>query len=155
MPIATLFKLAKALFLFIREMWLRDRTFRQFIHENLSLIVMSMGFVIMSVFFVHVYMIVKDQEAQISQYQFENSRLRLAYDTEVPLLREQVTLYKSRYLEAVAAASHAADPKPPPKPKHTPGKPINPPPTPTTTDRPVTTRGPSTDLVERWKRLRQ
>lgn len=151
MSIATLFKLAKALFIFVREMWLRDRTFRQFVHQNLPLIVMSMGFVIMSVFFVHVYMIVKDQEAQISQYQFENSRLQQMYDTEVPVLREQVARYKTRYLEAIAEASH----KPPatPKSKRTPGRPETPPPP--STEKPILTRGPSSDMVERWKRLRQ
>lgn len=104
MNILALAKLSKAIFLFIREMWLRDRTFRQFVHENLALIVSSLGFLVMAYLFTHVYFIVIDQEKIISEYEQKYVRLKEKYDNDVPFLKEQLEWYRDRYFELKAPA---------------------------------------------------
>lgn len=145
MATATIFKLAKALFLFFREIWLRDRTFRQFVHENLPLIVMSIGFMVMATFFVYVSLIVMDQDAQLKQRQFEMTQIQRQHAVEMATRDDQVDWYKNRIIELQArpVAPAPAGRKPPDLPR-----------TPTT-DKPTALRGPSPEMVERWKRLSQ
>ena len=61
------FKVLKALLKFILEIWLRDRTFRQFVRGNLSLIVTTLGFIIMSFMFTRVYFIALAHESTITE----------------------------------------------------------------------------------------
>jgi len=148
----TLFKMLKALALFLREMWLRDRTFRQFVHENLPLIFTSTGFVVMAALFFHVILIVKDQEKTIEDLTRSQTDLRQQIDEKVPYLTDQLAWYKEKYYDLKAgtgqqnvkeerASTKPVQPKPLPAPRQ---KPENP---------PVSNRPPSSDMVERWRRL--
>lgn len=144
----TLAKLLKALGLFVKELWLRDRTFRQFVRQNLALIVTSVGFVIMTLLFVHVFRIVKEQEVMLGRYERAQLRLQKDLDTQIPLLTERAELYRERYealketLDTKPSAPTTQVPKPPPQPR--PKQPI---------EKPLPARPPSTDLAERWRRL--
>lgn len=148
MNFLALAKLGKALFLFVREMWLRDRTFRQFVHENLALIVSTSGFLVMTVLFTHVYFIVLDQEKKIYDHEERYARLREEYDYEIPFLTEKMEWYRDRYLELKA---------PPVKSTRSPGPSRRSPqgtakktePTPKSTA-PVIS---DDDVFERWNRL--
>lgn len=144
----TLAKLLKALGLFVKELWLRDRTFRQFVRQNLALIVTSVGFVIMTLLFVHVFRIVKEQEVMLGRYERVQARLQKDLDTQIPLLTERAELYQERYealkksLETTQPTPPSQAPKPPSRPR--PKQPV---------EKPLPVRPPSTDLAERWKRL--
>ncbi len=144
----TLAKLLKALGLFVKELWLRDRTFRQFVRQNLALIVTSVGFVIMTLLFVHVFRIVKEQEVMLGRYERVQARLQKDLDTQIPLLTERAELYQERYealkksLETTQPTPPSQAPKPPSRPR--PKQPI---------EKPLPARPPSTDLAERWRRL--
>jgi len=156
MQFILLAKALKALGLFIREIWLRDRTFRQFVRDNLSLIVTSFGFIAMTVMFTHVYVIVKDQEVLLARAEREQTRLQTkidGHDIALEEARERTDWYKARYLEykdkvdnppvmAVAEIAPAV-PKPRPRPK----QPVNNP--------QAVIRTPGPDIVERWKKLSQ
>jgi len=141
-------KLVRALALFIKELWLRDRTFRQFVRQNLALIVTSVGFVIMTLLFVHVFRLAKEQEVMLGRHERQHARLQKELDTQIPLLTERAELYQARYLELKAhletlqPSTPKPEPKPPthPRPKH----PV---------EKPVPVRPPSTELAERWRRL--
>ncbi len=144
----TLAKLLKALGLFVKELWLRDRTFRQFVRQNLALIVTSVGFVIMTLLFVHVFRLAKEQEVTIGRYERVQLRLQKDLDTQIPLLTERAELYRERHealketLDNKPSTPSPQATKPPPRPR--PKQPI---------EKPISTRPPSTDLAERWKRL--
>ncbi|MNO14034.1 hypothetical protein D3C76_36740 [compost metagenome] len=147
MQVFTLFKVLKAALLFVREIWLRDRTFRQFVRENLSLIVSSLGFVIMTMMFMHVYFIVKDQEAIITKHENDHAALKSEYEPKVSFLTERMEWYRERYYELKAPKSNSPsahkEPTPPqPRPKQP-------------AEKPIANRPPPNDLVERWKRLSQ
>jgi hypothetical protein len=142
-------KLFHALFLFVKEMWLRDRTFRQFVRENLSFILVSIGFTVMTVLFVNLYIIVKDQESQlaVSEQRFNHTNQQLT-DASVRFKEQQDSIdwWRDKYLDLKDKQD-----KPPVQPvaqrTPDPGKP-KPDPVPTT-------RPPSAAFVERWKRLNQ
>lgn len=99
MGFVTLFKLLKALALFLREMWLRDRTFRQFVHENLPLIIVSIGFSIMTGMFAYLYTVARDQEEIIELHARRQTELQQEIDETVPYLTDQLAWYKERYYE--------------------------------------------------------
>ncbi|QTH80275.1 hypothetical protein PA10_00075 [Pseudomonas phage pPa_SNUABM_DT01] len=151
MQLLALFKVIKAALLFVREIWLRDRTFRQFVRENLSLIVTSFGFVIMTMFFLHVVGIVKDQEAQLVENEHSMAALKKQIESEIPFLKEKLEWYRDRYYELKAPKQPAKgnsptahkEPTPPPTPRP---KPV---------EKPTINRPPSNDIQERWKRLSQ
>ncbi|MNP17130.1 hypothetical protein D3C76_1095540 [compost metagenome] len=137
----------KALFRFIREIWLRDRTFRQFVRDNLSLIVTTVGFVIMTLMFIHVYFIVLDQEDVIAEYERTQSAMKKEIDEQIPFLTERMNWYRDRYYELKS--------KPPAQPTTTgPPVPKTPPPK-QPEEKPTVIRPPNNDLVERWKKLSQ
>lgn len=143
----TLFKVLKALFRFIREIWLRDRTFRQFVRDNLSLIVTTVGFVIMTLMFIHVYFIVLDQEDVIAEYERTQTAMKKEIDEQIPFLTERMNWYRDRYYELKS--------KPPAKPTTT-GPPVPKSPQPKQPEeKPTVIRPPNNDLVERWKKLSQ
>jgi hypothetical protein len=143
-------KLLKALALFVKELWLRDRTFRQFVRQNLSLIVTSAGFIIMTLLFVHVFRLAKEQEVMLGRYERQQIRLQKELDTKIPLLTERADLYQERY-EALRDSldTKPADPPPKPEPTKAPQRPRPKQPV----EKPVTVRPPSPELAERWKRL--
>lgn len=99
MGFVTLFKLLKALALFLREMWLRDRTFRQFVHENLPLIIVSIGFSIMTGMFAYLYTVARDQEETIELHVRRQTELQQEIDETIPYLTDQLAWYKERYYE--------------------------------------------------------
>lgn len=143
----TLFKVLKALFRFLREIWLRDRTFRQFVRDNLSLIVTTIGFVIMTIMFIHVYFIVTDQEDVIAEHERTQVALRKEIEDQVPFLTDRMNWYRDRYYELKT--------KTPDKPETT-GPPVPTKPSPKQPeDKPAANRPPNNDLKERWKRLSQ
>jgi hypothetical protein len=143
----TLFKVLKALFRFIREIWLRDRTFRQFVRENLSLIVTTVGFVIMTLMFIHVYFIVTDQEDVIAEHERAQAAMKKEIEEQIPFLTERMNWYRDRYYELKS--------KPPAQPATTgPPVPQKPQPKPPE-EKPAVIRPPNNDLTERWKRLSQ
>jgi len=156
----TLFKVLKALFRFIREIWLRDRTFRQFVRENLSLIVTSLGFMIMTFMFTHVYFIVKDQEDVIAAHESREAVMQKDID-HMDEIKERRDFYREHYYEMKARCPVPKQPSPQPTaavetppvvPKErAPSKPRPKQPAET----PAVTRPPSNDLVERWKKLSQ
>lgn len=152
MGFITLFKVLKALGLFLREMWLRDRTFRQFVRENLPLIITSFGFVVMTMLFVHVVIIVKDQEIVIAEAQRAQTEMKKELDEKIPYLTERMQWYQERYFELKSDSSSIAikseSPRSTVRTPRTP-RPKQP------VEQQVATRPPSTDLVERWKRLSQ
>lgn len=147
----TLFKLLKALGLFLREIWLRDRTFRQFVRQNLPLIVTTVGFISMTILFIHVFSIVKEQEYMLGRYERQQARLQKELDTQIPLLTERADLYQERYqalkdsLELVPPPPQVAAVQPAPS-RPRPRPPV---------EKPITTRAPSDEIVQRWKRLSQ
>jgi hypothetical protein len=142
----TLFKVLKALFRFVREIWLRDRTFRQFVRDNLSLIVTTLGFVIMTLMFIHVYLIVLDQEDVIAEHERAETAMKKEIDEQIPYLKERMEWYRDRYYELKSK---------PPKTPTTTGPPEPTKPQKTPEDKPVIIRPPNNDLVERWKKLSQ
>lgn len=152
MTLLSLMKLFHALFLFIKEMWLRDRTFRQFVRENLSFILVSIDFTVMTVLFVNLYIIVKDQESQlaISEQRYNHTNQQL---TEVAAnskeQQDTITWWRDKYI--ALKEEHDKSPAPvayaPPTKAPAPGK--------TKPDPVQTTRPPSAAFVERWKRLNQ
>ena len=158
----TLFKVLKALFRFIREIWLRDRTFRQFVRENLSLIVTSLGFMIMTLMFTHVYFIVKDQEDIIAAHESREAVMQKDID-HMDEIKDRRDFYREHYYEMKARCPVPKEPQPlkqpditeetpPVEPKErAPSKPRPKQPAET----PAVTRPPSSDLVERWKKLSQ
>lgn len=141
MTILPMLKLFHAIFLFLKEMWLRDRTFRQFVRENLSFILVSVGFAVMTVLFVNLYIIVKDQESQIavSEQSLTHAKQQLE-DSQGQLkeAKDSSDWWKGQY-EALRTQK-------PPEVK----APVQPKPTP---DPVPSTRPPSTNFVDRWKRL--
>lgn len=149
MTLLSLMKLFHALFLFVKEMWLRDRTFRQFVRENLSFILVSIGFTVMTVLFVNLYIIVKDQESQlaVSEQRYNHTNQQLTditaqatqQQTDVDKWRDKYYTLKDERSKPVPPVFTQKAPEP--------GKP-KPDPTPTT-------RPPSAAFVERWKRLNQ
>lgn len=141
----TLFKVLKALFRLIREIWLRDRTFRQFVRENLSLIVTTLGFVIMTCMFIHVYFIVLEQEDVITEHESARAAMKKEIDEQIPFLTERMNWYRDRYYELKSKPPKSPDTTGPPSPK----------PTKQPEDKPVIIRPPNNDLVERWKKLSQ
>ncbi len=177
MGFTTLFKVLKALALFIQEMWLRDRTFRQFVNENIPLILAYSGFLCMTVLFGNLYVIVRDQEAEIERHSREHASLQLELEAKVPLLTEQVAWYKERYYELksdsvpeeevttqgpktrpryVAQVDHTAPARDTSRGKPKPVGAVDrePIPAPKPADpKPTATRPPSNDISERWKRL--
>lgn len=149
----TLFKAIKALFRFIREMWLRDRTFRQFVRSHLSLIVMTIGFVSMTLMFTHVYFIVIEQEDIISDGQDKIASLQKQVDDEIPFLKERLEWYREH-------RNTSKDSLPPTREHHVPIVPDPGPSTPVPAPlkpepKMSTSRPPNNDLVERWKKLSQ
>lgn len=143
----TLFKVLKALFRFVREIWLRDRTFRQFVRENLSLIVATLGFVIMTLMFSHVYFIVLEQEDVITEYERNQAAMKKEIDEQIPYLKERMEWYRDRYYELkTKPANPMTTTGPPAPPKPNPKQPE---------EKPVVIRPPNNDLVERWKKLSQ
>lgn len=144
----TLFKVIKALFRFIREMWLRDRTFRQFVRENLSLIVATSGFVIMTFMFIHVYFIVVEQEDVIAEHVRVQTAMKKEIDEQIPFLTERMNWYRDRYYELRTKPPAPPTTTGPPPPGRQP-KPKQP------EDKPAIVRPPNNDLVERWKKLSQ
>lgn len=148
MNFLALAKLGKALFLFVREMWLRDRTFRQFVHENLALVVSTSGFLMMTVLFTHVYFIVLDQEKEINEHEKKYTRLREEYDYEIPFLTEKMEWYRDRYLELKAPPVESARSHGPSR-RSSQGSAKETEPTPKSTA-PVIS---DDDVVERWNRL--
>lgn len=148
MNFLALAKLGKALFLFVKEMWLRDRTFRQFVHENLALAVSTGGFFVMTVLFTHVYFIVLDQEKEIHEHEKKYSRLREEYDYEIPFLTEKMEWYRDRYLELKAPPVESARGHGPSR-RSSQGPKKETEPTPKSTA-PVIS---DDDVVERWNRL--
>ncbi|MCY1333825.1 hypothetical protein D9M68_17520 [compost metagenome] len=150
MGFTTLFKVLKALALFLREMWLRDRTFRQFVNENTPLIFAYSGFLCMTILFGHLYIIVREQEAIIEEHVRVQASLQLDLDSKLPLLTEQVAWYKERYYELksnpVPEVARVKTPGPISRPSRQPRpKPVE--------DKPAATRPPSSDIAERWRRL--
>lgn len=140
MPLLSLLKLFHALFLFFREMWLRDRTFRQFVRQNLSFILVSVGFAVMTVLFVNTYIIIKDQESQaalreqrITHLISQNDQLA---DTNKQLTESRDT-WQGKYLDLKDSIGNK------PAPPKSPQDPVPP------------TRPPTSTLVDRWKRLNQ
>lgn len=155
MGTAFLLKLVHAAFLFFKEMWLRDRTFRQFVREHLALIVMGFGFVVMSGMFFNLYVIVKDQESAIAIKDSDIKHLSTQLSTlqeDYRRLSGSADFWRDKYIELKdqkkPVPSEPAKPvQPPAVPKQpTPEKVPEPSPTPAN-------RGPSTSLVDRWKRL--
>lgn len=152
MTLLSLMKLFHALFLFVKEMWLRDRTFRQFVRENLSFILVSIGFTVMTVLFVNLYIIVKDQESQlaISEQRYNHTNQQL---TEVAAnskeQQDTITWWRDKYI----ALKEEQDKSPEPAASVPPTK--VPPPGKSKPDPVPTTRPPSAAFVERWKRLNQ
>ena len=152
MTLLSLMKLFHALFLFIKEMWLRDRTFRQFVRENLSFILVSIGFTVMTVLFVNLYIIVKDQEYQlaISEQRYNHASQQL---TEVAAnskeQQDTITWWRDKYI----ALKEEQDKPPVPTIAASPNK--TPAPGKSKPDPAPTTRPPSTQFLERWKRLNQ
>lgn len=139
MNLLQLAKVFHALFLFIREMWLRDRTFRQFVRENLSFILVSVGFAVMTFMFVNLYIIVKDQEYQVKIYE---QRINQYIASEEKLTTEyqgKIDWWKARYDEL--KVSPEKEPPPPTTTKATPAAP---------TSRPTVK---NSKMLERWKRL--
>jgi len=148
MNFLALAKLGKALLLFVREMWLRDRTFRQFVHENLALIVSTGGFLIMTVLFTHVYFIVLDQEKEMNDHEERYARLREEYDDEISFLIEKMEWYRDHYFELKAPPVETArNHGPSRRSSQGPAKETEP--TPKSTA-PVIS---DDDVVERWNRL--
>lgn len=143
----TLFKVLKALFRFVREIWLRDRTFRQFVRDNLSLIVTTLGFVIMTLMFIHVYLIVLDQEDVIAEHERTQTAMKKEIDEQIPYLRERMEWYRDRYYELKSKTPQQPTTTGPPEPRKP--QPKSP------EEKPVIIRPPNNDLVERWKRLSQ
>lgn len=147
MTLLSLMKLFHALFLFVKEMWLRDRTFRQFVRENLSFILVSIGFTVMTVLFVNLYVIVKDQENQlaISEQSLTHANDQLTDSAgKLSEQKEATDFWRDRYLaikdeKSARAPSQATTPMPAPDTSK---------PTPQPTTRP-----PSKQFIDRWKRL--
>jgi hypothetical protein len=150
MGFTTLFKVLKALALFLREMWLRDRTFRQFVNENIPLIIAYTGFLSMTLLFGNLYMIVRDQELRIEEHVRIQASLQLELDNKLPLLTEQVAWYKERYYELKSNPVPAITKEVSPGPSSRPTRQPNPK---APGDKPAATRPPSNELAERWRRL--
>ncbi|MNP88971.1 hypothetical protein D3C85_13650 [compost metagenome] len=110
MNFLALAKLSRALFLFIREMWLRDRTFRQFVHENLALIVCNLGFLVMAYLFTYVYFMAAEQKKVIIEHEQRYARLRDEYDKDVAFLTERMEWHRDRYLELKAPPVKSIEP---------------------------------------------
>lgn len=148
MTLLSLMKLFHALFLFVKEMWLRDRTFRQFVRENLSFILVSIGFTVMTVLFVNLYIIVKDQESQLAvseqKYNHVNSQLT-DMTAQAAESKDSIDWWRDKYLALKEEPSKRQSTGAVTQKTPDPGKP-KPDPTPTT-------RPPSSAFVERWKRL--
>jgi hypothetical protein len=158
MPLSLLFKIGRALFLFIREMWLRDRTFRQFVHDNLSTLVASAGFLAMTVLFLSLYDIVKDQELVINRNENEYAILQREYEKEVASLNNRLDWYKNKYLDLLASTSSTTDSSSGPRTRpvqidQTPN--TQPPTPPAPVSRPSRNQTTGIDLSERWRRLSQ
>lgn len=151
-------KLFHALFLFVREMWLRDRTFRQFVRENFSFILVSAGFALMTLMFIHMYGIAKDQETDNARNEQKITHLETQLSTALDSgesrraeLIKRLDWWRDRYLESLENNPQTSSPPPatkempnqPPAPSKQPKAPI------------PTTRAPSADMVDRWKRLNQ
>lgn len=151
MGFTTLFKVLKALALFLREIWLRDRTFRQFVNENMPLIFAYTGFLSMTLLFGNLYLIVKDQEILIEEHVRIQTNLQRELDVNVPYLTEQVAWYKERYYELKSSrpSTQVADKEPQAGPR----QPRKPRPKQPPEEKQIVTRPPSNELVERWKRL--
>jgi len=142
MPLLSLLKLLHALFLFFREMWLRDRTFRQFVRQNLSFILVSVGFAVMTLLFVNTYIIIKDQESQAALREQRITHL-ISQNDQLTEANQQLTdsrdKWQGKYLDLKDSKGIGSTP-PPPK---TPQDPV------------PSTRPPTSTLVDRWKRLNQ
>lgn len=136
------FKVLKALLKFILEIWLRDRTFRQFVRGNLSLIVTTLGFIIMSFMFTRVYFIAVSHENTIKEANHKHALLSKELETSLPTLQERLEWYQERYLECKATPEDKK--RPPDIPTSTP----RPPP-----ENPKVSRPKSSDLTDRWKKL--
>lgn len=154
MGFVTLLKVLKALFLFLREMWLRDRTFRQFVHENLPLIVAYVGFSIMTGMFGYLYTVVRDQEVTIERYERRQTDLQRELDEKIPYLNDQLDWYKGRYYDLKSNSPPETAKADPPRATSARGtaqkqKSINPPPG----NNPVASNPTPGVLKERWKRL--
>lgn len=154
MQLLGLLRFFHALFLFLREMWLRDRTFRQYVRENLSLILVSVGFAVMTVLFINVYIIVKDQEGQKAVSEQKNTLLEQHNKTlndQVTELTERTKYWREKYLAIVENPPACVLPDVKPSPVKTEPAPVRVPkpvqdPTPAA-------RPPSSAVVDRWKRL--
>lgn len=143
-------KVLKALFRFVKEIWLRDRTFRQFVRENLSLIVTSVGFMVMTLMFLHVYFVVKEQEDQLLAAEQNQNALKREIEEQVPFLKERMAWYQERYYELKTQQCQPVVIRSEPKGAPTPSSPP-----PKSTEKSIAARPPSSDLVERWKKLSQ
>lgn len=157
MQLLGLLRFFHALFLFLREMWLRDRTFRQYVRENLSLILVSVGFAVMTVLFINVYIIVKDQEGQKAVSEQKVTLLEQHNKTlvdQVTELTERTKYWREKYLLIVEnpPACVIPDAKPAPVKPEAPAPKV--PPKPPQDSTPAA-RPPSSTLVDRWKRLNQ
>lgn len=146
MNLLQLGKVFHALFLFIREMWLRDRTFRQFVRENLSFILVSVGFAVMTFLFVNLYVIVKDQESQIAVYEQRLEQTTLRETTIKNDYQEKIDWWKARYEEKPQVAHLQSTPVATnTTTQRTRRRPSDPPAPPAT----------SAVMLDRWKRLNQ
>lgn len=135
------FKVLKALLKFILEIWLRDRTFRQFVRGNLSLIVTTLGFIIMSFMFTRVYFIALAHESTITEVTHKYALLEKEVEATMPALQERLEWYRERYYEIKIPPEQTK--QPPDDSKSTP----------TQTEKYMTPRPPPKDLSHRWERL--
>lgn len=161
MKALTVYRLLRSLGMLVREIWLRDRTFRQFVHDHIALLMAVFGFLFMGGLFLNVYFIVQRQEVIIAEHRATEQANKL----EIQFLRERVAWYRRRSTDVEvdefvpSALIQPPDTGPglsdlafqdiaPIQEQDTPKKP-NPP----IPDKPLVHRVPNDDLVERWKRI--
>lgn len=147
MKILALFRILKALVILVRELWFRERTFRQFIHDNMAVLVVTVGFVVIFIMFLKTYLIVQEQNLELAGLKSTEKMLR----REIEYLEEKLADRSSirmttpdTPLPRLQAAEPPEDPKPKPE-KPAPKKPTKP--------IPVINRPTNVELQERWRRL--
>lgn len=138
-------KIIKALWVFFREIWLRDLTFRQFIRQHMALLLAWFGLIIMAILYSYTWSIGLEQNRTIERHMYTYNALEARHTEEVAELRQQVEWYRSRYYDVLSRQSQQAPANPSP----------NTPVPKTPNEKPVSTRPPSSDIVDRWRRITQ
>ena len=147
MKILALFRILKALVILVRELWFRERTFRQFIHDNVATLVVTIGFIAVFIMFLQAYLIVQEQNLELADLKSTEKMLR----REIEYLEEKLADRSSICMttpDTPLPRLQAVEPPEDPKPK--PEKPAPKIPTKST---PVITRPINVDLQDRWRRL--